>query len=385
MSLKHLSLLALASFAYAQTNETVPDLAQALNSTSELSILNGVLAGNPELLASLGGLSNVTILAPSDAAFAQVDNATLSGLTANTGLLTALLQYHVLNGTYMASAITNTSAFVPTSLNNPMFTNVTGGQRVEAINRDGNVTFYSGLLSNSSVTTADVNFTGGVIHIIDRLLVIPEAATDTLSAANLTSLRGALNATELIDTVNTTPNLTIFAPTNEAIQNVFSAFANLTTEQISDVLTYHVVSGLGYSSGLENGTELTTVNGESLTITIGEGGVFVNNARVVVSDVLIANGVVHVIDEVLNPTNKTLADTSADEGEPVFEGATPASDVPFTSGQPTPTATIGSEATEAADPTASGAPSVSSAAAAPMQTGAVGMGALLGAAAIYLM
>ncbi|KAH9877286.1 hypothetical protein IAQ61_002650 [Plenodomus lingam] len=385
MSLKHLSLLALASFAYAQTNETVPDLAQALGSTADLSMLNGVLAGSPELLGQLGGLSNITILAPSNAAFAEVDNATLSGLTANAGLLTALLQYHVLNGTYMASAITNTSAFVPTALTNPMFTNVTGGQRVEAINRDGNVTIYSGLLSNSSVTTADVAFTGGVIHIIDRLLVIPESASNTLSAANLTSLRGALNATQLVETVDTTPNVTIFAPSNEAIQNVFSAFANLTTEQITDVLTYHVVSGLGYSSGLENGTELTTLNGESLTVTIGEGGVFVNNARVIVSDVLIANGVVHVIDEVLNPTNKTLADTGADEGESAFEGATPASDVPFTSGQPTPTATIGSEATEAADPTATPAPSDSAAGAAPMQTGAIGMGVLFGAAAVFLM
>ncbi|KAI8937167.1 hypothetical protein NX059_006379 [Plenodomus lindquistii] len=385
MSLKHFSLLALASLAYAQTNETAPTLAEALNSTSDLSTLNGLVGGLPELLGQLGGLTNITLLAPSNAAFAEVDNATLSGLTANTGLVTALLQYHVLNGTYLADAITNTSVFVPTSLTNTLFTNVTGGQRVEAINNDGNVTFYSGLLSNSSVTTANVNFTGGVIHIIDRLLVIPETATETLSAANLTSLSGALNATNLVDTVNTTPNLTIFAPNNEAIQNIGSALANLTTDQITDVLTYHVVSGLGYSSGLENGTELVTVNGESLTVTIGEGGIFVNNARVVVSDVLIANGVVHVIDEVLNPTNQTLADTGEDEGDSAFEGATPASDVPYTSGQPTPTTTIGSEATEAADPTASGAPSGSgSAGAAPKQT-AIGMGALLGAAAVYLL
>lgn len=189
-------------------------------------------------------------------------------------------------------------------------------------------------------------------------------------------------ATDLVETVNTTPNLTIFAPNNEAIQNIGSALANLTTEQISDVLTYHVVSGLGYSSGLENGTELTTLNGESLTITIGDGGIFVNNARVVASDVLIANGVVHVIDEVLNPTNKTLANAGANEGEPVFEGATRVSDVPYTSGQPTATTTIGSEATEAADPTATAS---STAGAAPMQTGTVGMGALLGLAAVYLI
>lgn len=383
---KQLSVLALAGLAFAQQNDTTPDLAAALNSTDELSTLQGVIP--PAVLAQLSGLTNITILAPSNDAFMKIDNETLTGLAANSGLLTALLQYHVLNGTYMSQAITNSSVFVPTSLMNPLFTNVTGGQVVEAISREGNVTFYSGLLSNSSVTTADVNFTGGVIHIIDTLLVLPQTATETLSAANLTSLRGALNATSLVDTVNETPNITIFAPTNEALQNIGSALANLTVEQITDVLTYHVVTSgaIGYSSTLENGTTLTTANGEDLTITIGDGGIFVNNARVVASDVLIANGVVHVIDAVLNPTNQTIADPTSEEGEGAYEGVTPASDVPYTSGQPTPTTTISPEATEEADPTQTGAASnTPSAAANPMQTGAVGMGALFGAAAVYFM
>lgn len=153
-------------------------------------------------------------------------------------------------------------------------------------------------------------------------------------------------------------------------------------------MTYHVINGtIGYSSGLENGTTLETVNGESVTITIGDGGIFVNNAKVVTSDILIANGVVHVIDEVLNPTNQTIADPAAEEGESVFEGATPASDVPYTSGQPTPTTTIAPEATEAANPTNTQNPASSSTAGAPqaMKTGAVGMGALFGAAAVYLL
>lgn len=209
-----------------------------------------------------------------------------------------------------------------------------------------------------------------------------------MSAANLTSLRGALNAIGLADAVNDSPNITVFAPTNEAIQNIGSALQNLTEQQITDILTYHVINGtIGYSSGLENGTTLETANGESLTITINNGSVFVNNAKVVTSDILIANGVVHVIDEVLNPTNQTIADPEAPEGEPVFEGATPASEVPYTSGQPTPTTTIAPEATEAANPTNTQNPAASSTAGAsqPMKTGAVGMGALFGAAAVYLM
>jgi uncharacterized surface protein with fasciclin (FAS1) repeats len=136
----------------------------------------------------------------------------------------------------------------------------------------------------------DVNFTGGVIHVIDRLLVLPEVPSNTLTTAGLSSLRGALNRTNLIETV---------APSNEAFRNIGSALANISDEDLANVLSYHVVKGtVGYSSGLENGTTLTTLSGDNLTITIGEEGrVFVNNARVTIADVLVANGVVHVIDE----------------------------------------------------------------------------------------
>jgi uncharacterized surface protein with fasciclin (FAS1) repeats len=154
--LSKLSVLAFASAVLAQSNGTVPSLAQALNSSSQLSSLSGVLAlpGLSELVQSLSSAQNVTILAPSNEAFAQVDNETLAALTANEGLLTALLQYHVLNGSILSSAITNQSQFVPTLLSNQLFTNVTGGQVVEAVASGGNVTFFSGLLSNSSVTQA---------------------------------------------------------------------------------------------------------------------------------------------------------------------------------------------------------------------------------------
>lgn len=222
-----------------------------------------------------------------------------------------------------------------------------------------------------------------MIHVIDRFLVLPEVVSDTLTTANLTSLRGALNATDLLEAVDTTPDVTIFAPSSQAFQDIGSALANLTTEQASNILTYHVVNGtVGYSSGIENGTVLTALNGQNLTITIGEEGrIFVNSARVTIADILVANGVVHVIDEVLNPANATIADPSDEEGEGAFPGATPASDVPYTSGQPTATTSINEEATSAAAPGASS--SSTGAAPAAMKTGSIGMGALLGAAAVY--
>jgi hypothetical protein len=70
------------------------------------------------------------------------------------GALAALLTYHVLSGTYPASAFTNISAFVPTLLTNTSYANVTGGQRVGGISNGTDVLISSGLLQQSKVTTA---------------------------------------------------------------------------------------------------------------------------------------------------------------------------------------------------------------------------------------
>jgi uncharacterized surface protein with fasciclin (FAS1) repeats len=148
--LKQLSVAAaLAGLTIAQNT---PSLADALNSSSDLSTLKGLVP--QEVLQTLNNASNITILAPSNSAFQKVSQEQLSALTSNSGLLTALLQYHVLNGSYLASAIPDSGAFVPTLLTDKMYTNVTGGQVVHAKTEDDKVVFFTGNLSNSTVTTA---------------------------------------------------------------------------------------------------------------------------------------------------------------------------------------------------------------------------------------
>lgn len=159
MQYKHLSLLALAGLVAAQdSNGTTPDLNAALAAIPELSTLASLVSADPALLSALGSAQDITILAPSNDAFSQLLNSSAGeGLTDNAELVAAILQYHVLNGTFMAEDITNTSAFVPTLLTNEMYTNVTGGQVVEAVVVGDQVVFYSGLLMNSTVTTAVCN------------------------------------------------------------------------------------------------------------------------------------------------------------------------------------------------------------------------------------
>ena len=166
----------------------------------------------------------------------------------------------------------------------------------------------------------------------------------TATALNLTSLVGALSKAKLVDTVDSLAQVTIFAPNDAAFKAIGNILPDVSAEDLGAILTYHVVPGVvGYSSGLENGTELTTVQGEKLTVRILDGSVYVNGAKVVVADVLVNSGVVHVIDNVLNPdAAEDTPNTEEDTQEPAFPSATTVGNAPFsnstaTSGSPTNT------------------------------------------------
>jgi len=144
----------------------------------------------------------------------------------------------------------------------------------------------------------------------------------------------------LTDTLDTASDITIFAPSNLAFAAIGGTAANLTTAQLTDILSYHVINGtIAYSSSLGNGS-VATLGRDNVTITVTDGAVFVNGARVINADVLVAGGVMHVIDSVLNPANATAeADPSATTGVAQFSGAVSGSSIALTTGLPTATTT----------------------------------------------
>jgi uncharacterized surface protein with fasciclin (FAS1) repeats len=377
MHFKTLAFAALAAIVSAQ--EQSGGLVETLSNVTELANLTTYLGLFPDLVQQLSQLQNVTLLAPSNEAFETFLNSSagsaLADAQGNADLIQAIFTYHVLNGSY--AEFGNETQFVRTALQPPQFTNVTGGQVVQVVpGEDGAVTIYSGLVSTANVTGEPLNFTGGVVHIIDSVLVVPQNVSTTAVEANLTAAVGALTKADLAGAVDGLSDVTIFVPDNEAFDAIGNLLGNLTTENLTSILTYHVVNGtVGYSTGLEN-TTLPTLNGENITISIIDGDVFVNSARVIVPDVLVANGVVHIIDSVLNPANATAAPNPDDEdGEAAFEGASSTAN-DLTSGVPTPTGST--NPTESA----AGATSSSSGGAMPMITGGVGAAALFGGAAV---
>lgn len=126
-----------------------------------------------------------------------------------------------------------------------------------------------------------------------------------IAAGNETfsTLVAAITAAGLVDTLKGEGPFTVFAPTDEA----FAALPEGTVEALLEdiptltaILTYHVVPGMVMSGDLEDGMMAETVNGQSVTIGVGET-VTVDGATVIQADIEASNGVIHVIDAVILP------------------------------------------------------------------------------------
>lgn len=141
------------------------------------------------------------------------------------------------------------------------YANVTGGQRVEALG-GSDTTFHSGLLQTSTALNT-TKFTGGLIRVIDQFFTLPQNMSATSVALNLTSSVGAMAISNLSEFVDITPDLTYFVPNNDAFQRIGGDLANLSTQELTNILEYHVVNGSAiYSTDISNGAKLTAVNGK---------------------------------------------------------------------------------------------------------------------------
>ncbi|MGG7644759.1 fasciclin domain-containing protein [Rhodovulum sp. YNF3179] len=126
-----------------------------------------------------------------------------------------------------------------------------------------------------------------------------------VEAGSFETLVAAVQAAGLVETLKGEGPFTVFAPTDDA----FAALPEGTVEsllepgnkdQLTAILTYHVVPGKVMSGDLSDGMMAATVEGSEVTIGT-EGGVTVDNANVVTADIEASNGVIHVIDAVILP------------------------------------------------------------------------------------
>jgi len=127
-----------------------------------------------------------------------------------------------------------------------------------------------------------------------------------IAAGTFNTLAKALQAAGLADTLKGKGPFTVFAPTDEAFGKlpagtVESLLKPENKEKLKAILLYHVVSGDVNATQVVKLSSAKTINGQDVQVTVNEGTVLVNDAKVVKADVLASNGVIHVIDTVLLP------------------------------------------------------------------------------------
>ena len=225
-----------------------------------------------------------TVFAPSDDAFAALPAGTVEGLSDDE--LSDILQYHVYPGFVEAADITDGAEL--TMLNGDVLTfAITDG--VPSVGGAG-------------FLATDVLAYNGLIHIVDGVLLPPlgniaEIATEN---GNFTTLVDALVATDLVGALSGEGPFTVFAPTDAAFAALpDGTLEGLTTEQLTDILLYHVVDEALLSGEVVASKFLPTLLGTWLEVDAVAGTV--GGAPLSTTDIMASNGIIHVIDAVIQP------------------------------------------------------------------------------------
>ena len=306
--MKKIISLILALFLFAGINvfAVEEDIVDIASGNPDFSILVAALQ-EAELVETLQGEGPFTVFAPTDAAFTQLlsDLGVSASYLLGHPQLAEILTYHVVAGKVMSTDLTD--GMTPATVNGETIT----------IDLDGGVK-----VNDANVTTADIEASNGVIHVIDKVLIpsdfelYPTVVDIAVNNDGFSVLVAALQKAELVSALQGEGPFTVFAPTDDAFTALLtelgvSAEYLLNHPQLAEILTYHVVSGKVMSGDLTDGMMAPTLNGEEITVDL-DGGVMINDSNVILADLEAGNGVVHVIDKVLIPSDFVLYPTVVD-------------------------------------------------------------------------
>ena len=307
-------LLALTTFLFTSCEDEVVvdptpepmNIVETAVATADLSTLVEALT-QAGLVSTLESDGPFTVFAPTNAAFqALLDSEpswnSLSDID-NT-VLANVLKFHVLAADVKAADLTDSYV-----------TTLATGPNDEQISLQIDVTGGVKFNGSATPTTTDIATTNGTVHIIDEVMLPPSVVNLALNNPVFTTLVAALTrddlTTDYVSILSGDGPFTVFAPTNDAFQALldsrddWSSLDDIPVATLEAVLTYHVVSGANVQSDeLTDNQEITTLGG-TVTVDLTDGAKIETTSgqsvAVALPDVQGANGVVHVVGEVLVP------------------------------------------------------------------------------------
>jgi transforming growth factor-beta-induced protein len=293
---------------------------------AEFSILlAAVQAADPAVLEALSAddtsdEAQLTVFAPTDAAFEAALEAleiTAEDLLASEDL-TDILLYHVVPGRVMAEDVVT---LLEDEENDGEF-------EVEALN--GKFATVSTEMDNiyiddAQIVATDIEAKNGVVHVIDSVILpMPTIAETVVAAAEgdmpeFSILLAAVAAADeaVLETLSDpSQDLTVFAPTDAAFEAALEALEIsaedlLASEGLTGILLYHVLSGEVYAEDVvallednDGMIEVEMLDGNMASVEAVEDGITIAGANIITTDVMTANGVIHVIDAVILPSTE---------------------------------------------------------------------------------
>lgn len=270
-----------------------PSVSELMQDDGELSVLVQLI-NQSGLNADLEAEGSFTVFAPTDSV---LESQNLNNLSDEQ--LKSILSYHVVPSNLVSDDILNGEKSFQTVQGDSIFSS----------DRSGDTR-----INNKAHIQGSQQGNNGNVHKIDELL-LPDSGHNVFEiinkryythkfACSCTSGRTGLTAT----LANESNDYTIFVPSDVAFEN-YGNVDDLSDEELKPILEYHIVEGELLSSDLSEGQELTTLNGEQITITSvsAEGAITINGeATVQLSDLQGTNGVVHVLDKLIVPPHDDM-------------------------------------------------------------------------------
>ncbi len=296
--MRHFPIAAIAATAFASLPAQAPtqNVVEVAAKAGQFQTLLAACKA-ADLAGALTGKGPFTVFAPTDAAFKRLGDDVVADLLKpeNKQKLAAILSYHV-----VAAQLPATKVPAEKSL-----------QTLQGVALPIEVVGGKVKVGGANVVTADVMASNGVIHVIDTVM-LPPAAPNLVEVAtkagSFATLLQAAKAAGLAETLAKDGPFTVFAPTDAAFAQLGEdAIADLlkpeNNQKLAGILKHHVVAGEVKAAQAIKLTEAKTIGGTLLKLQYDGKTLRVGGAKVVTTDVMAGNGVIHVVDAVIVPAN----------------------------------------------------------------------------------
>ena len=301
-----------SSPAVPTTPAPKPTIAAIATGNPDFSTLVAALS-KAGLVETFSGGGQFTVFAPTNAAFDAAAAALLGSGKNGRNLvdaldvptLTAILKFHVVGDSRNAQAVLST----------PQLRMLDGNAAAIAL-KGG-----SPYIENAKIIATDIQASNGTVHVIDGVLLPPGVAKTgresqptiaAIAAGNpdFSTLVAALRKAGLVETFNGKQVFTVFAPTNAAFddaakllhfRNGAELVAQLDVKTLTAVLTYHVVTGDLYAQSVVAADNVKMLDGNWADVSVRQGQVFIDDAKILKTDIVASNGIIHVLGGVMLP------------------------------------------------------------------------------------